>query len=120
MALFVGQAFLYNAIFFTYALVLTKIYGINNATVGLYLLPFAVGNFFGPLLLGRLFDTVGRKPMIAPGAGDRITEGEEKPADVAPSARHAVARGEAVTRGDETPRVEERPPSPGARPGGAA
>jgi MFS family permease len=65
MALFVGQAFLYNTIFFTYALVLTKIYGINNATVGLYLLPFAVGNFFGPLLLGRLFDTVGRKPMIA-------------------------------------------------------
>jgi MFS family permease len=65
MALFVGQAFLYNAIFFTYALVLTKIYGVNDATVGLYLLPFAVGNFFGPLLLGRLFDTIGRKPMIA-------------------------------------------------------
>jgi MFS family permease len=65
LALFTGQAFLYNAIFFTYALVLTEIYNVNAASVGLYLLPFAVGNFLGPLLLGRLFDTVGRKPMIA-------------------------------------------------------
>jgi MFS family permease len=46
---------LYNAIFFTYALVLTKFYGISDSTVPLYLLPFAVGNFFGPLLLGPLF-----------------------------------------------------------------
>jgi MFS family permease len=65
LALFTGQAFLYNAIFFTYALVLTEIYGVNASTVGLYLLPFAVGNFCGPLFLGHLFDTVGRKPMIA-------------------------------------------------------
>jgi MFS family permease len=65
LALFTGQAFLYNAIFFTYALVLTEIYGVAAGSVGLYLLPFAVGNFLGPLLLGRLFDTVGRKPMIA-------------------------------------------------------
>src|SRR5205085_10489126 len=65
LALFTGQAFLYNAIFFTYALVLTKIYGVSASSVGLYLLPFAVGNFLGPLLLGRLFDTIGRKPMIA-------------------------------------------------------
>jgi MFS family permease len=65
LALFTGQAFLYNAIFFTYALVLTKIYGVASGSVGLYLLPFAVGNFMGPLLLGRFFDTVGRKPMIA-------------------------------------------------------
>src|SRR3954467_3878529 len=65
LALFTGQAFLYNAIFFTYALVLTKIYNVPSASVGLYLLPFAVGNFMGPLLLGRFFDTVGRKPMIA-------------------------------------------------------
>jgi MFS family permease len=65
LSLFTGQAFLYNAIFFTYALVLTKIYGVSSASVGLYLLPFAVGNFLGPLLLGRFFDTVGRKPMIA-------------------------------------------------------
>jgi MFS family permease len=64
-ALFTGQAFLYNAIFFTYALVLTEIYHVSSSSVGLYLLPFAVGNFCGPLLLGRLFDTVGRKPMIA-------------------------------------------------------
>src|SRR3954471_5729566 len=65
LSLFTGQAFLYNAIFFTYALVLTDIYGVSASSVGLYLLPFAVGNFAGPLLLGRLFDTVGRKPMIS-------------------------------------------------------
>jgi len=65
LSLFTGQAFLYNAIFFTYALVLTEIYGVNPSSVGLYLLPFAVGNFAGPLLLGRFFDTIGRKPMIA-------------------------------------------------------
>jgi MFS family permease len=65
LALFTGQAFLYNAIFFTYALVLTEIYGVGSGSVGLYLLPFAVGNFCGPLFLGRLFDSIGRKPMIA-------------------------------------------------------
>jgi MFS family permease len=65
LALFTGQAFLYNAIFFTYALVLTEIYGVSSGSVGLYLLPFAVGNFCGPLFLGRLFDSIGRKPMIA-------------------------------------------------------
>src|SRR3954447_14920164 len=64
-ALFTGQAFLYNAIFFTYSLVLTKIYGVGSGSVGLYLLPFAVGNFCGPLFLGPLFDSIGRKPMIA-------------------------------------------------------
>jgi MFS family permease len=65
LSLFTGQAFLYNAIFFTYSLVLTDVYGVSTSSVGLYLLPFAVGNFCGPLFLGRLFDTVGRKPMIA-------------------------------------------------------
>jgi len=65
LSLFTGQAFLYNAIFFTYALVLTEIYGVAAASVGWYLIPFAVGNFMGPLLLGRFFDTIGRKPMIA-------------------------------------------------------
>jgi MFS family permease len=60
-----AQAFFYNAIFFTYALVLTDFYAIEASRVGWYLLPFAVGNFLGPLLLGRLFDTVGRRPMIA-------------------------------------------------------
>jgi MFS family permease len=65
LALFTGQAFLYNAIFFTYALVLTEIYDVSSASVGWYLIPFAIGNFLGPLLLGRFFDTIGRKPMIA-------------------------------------------------------
>jgi MFS family permease len=65
LSLFTGQAFLYNAIFFTYALVLTEFYDVAAASVGWYLIPFAIGNFMGPLLLGRFFDTVGRKPMIA-------------------------------------------------------
>jgi MFS family permease len=59
-----SQAFIYNAIFFTYALVLTTFYGVGADKVGLYILPFAIGNFLGPLLLGPLFDTWGRKPMI--------------------------------------------------------
>jgi MFS family permease len=65
LALMAAQAFFYNAIFFTYALVLTDFYGISANQVGWFLLPFAAGNFLGPLLLGRLFDTVGRRPMIA-------------------------------------------------------
>jgi MFS family permease/CBS domain-containing protein len=65
LALLTGQAFLYNAIFFTYALVLTKFFHVGSGSVGWYILPFAVGNFAGPLLLGRWFDTIGRKPMIA-------------------------------------------------------
>ena len=60
-----SQAFIYNAIFFTYALVLAKFYDVPADRVGLYILPFAIGNFLGPLLLGRWFDTIGRKPMIA-------------------------------------------------------
>jgi MFS family permease len=59
------QAFFYNAIFFTYALVLMRFYSVPEGRVGNYLLPFAVGNFFGPLVLGHLFDTIGRKRMIA-------------------------------------------------------
>jgi MFS family permease len=59
-----AQAFLYNAIFFTYALVLTRYYGVAESRVGLFLLPFAAGNFLGPLLLGPLFDRVGRRTMI--------------------------------------------------------
>jgi len=65
LSLFIGQAFLYNAVFFTYALVLGQFYGVKPASVGLYIIPFAIGNFLGPLVLGRLFDSVGRKPMIA-------------------------------------------------------
>ncbi|MDD5250877.1 MAG: MFS transporter [Rhodocyclaceae bacterium] len=59
-----AQAFLYNAIFFTYALVLTRFYAVPARHTGLYLLPFAVGNFLGPLLLGRYFDSLGRRTMI--------------------------------------------------------
>ena len=59
------QAFFYNAIFFSYALVLTRFYQVPAASVGWYILPFALGNFAGPLTLGPLFDVVGRKPMIA-------------------------------------------------------
>ena len=64
-SLMAAQAFFYNAIFFTYALVLTDFYHVRSDQVGWYLLPFAAGNFCGPLLLGRAFDTVGRRPMIA-------------------------------------------------------
>jgi MFS family permease len=65
LALMAAQAFFYNAIFFTYALILTDFYGIASDQVGWYILPFAAGNFLGPVLLGRLFDTIGRRPMIA-------------------------------------------------------
>ncbi|MBK1659618.1 MFS transporter [Paracraurococcus ruber] len=58
------QAFFYNAVFFTYALVLTKFYAIPAHQVGWFMLPFALGNLMGPLLLGRFFDTIGRRPMI--------------------------------------------------------
>ena len=65
IVLMAAQAFCYNAIFFTYALVLTDFYDVPTDQTGWYLFPIAVGNFAGPLLLGRLFDTIGRKPMIA-------------------------------------------------------
>ena len=64
LALMAAQAFFYNAIFFTYALILTDFYGVRPDHVGYYLVPFAVGNFLGPVLIGRLFDTLGRRPMI--------------------------------------------------------
>jgi len=64
LALMVSQAFFYNAIFFTYALVLTRFYGVADTRVGLYLLPFAMGNVLGPLILGPLFDRIGRRAMI--------------------------------------------------------
>jgi MFS family permease len=65
LALMAAQAFFYNAIFFTYALVLTKFYGVSADRVGWYILPFAAGNFLGPVVLGRFFDTLGRRRMIA-------------------------------------------------------
>ena len=64
LALMISQAFFYNAIFFTFALVLTDFYGIAANQIGWYILPFAAGNFLGPVLLGRLFDTLGRRAMI--------------------------------------------------------
>lgn len=65
LSLMVAQAFFYNAIFFTYALVLTDFFAIPASNVGWYILPFAAGNFLGPVLLGSLFDTFGRRTMIA-------------------------------------------------------
>jgi MFS family permease len=64
LALMAAQAFFYNAIFFTYALTLTHFYGVAGDDVGRYIIAFAVANFLGPLLLGRLFDSIGRKVMI--------------------------------------------------------
>ena len=65
LVLMAAQAFFYNAIFFTYALVLANFFRVPSERVGLFVLPFAVGNFLGPVLLGKLFDTVGRRRMIA-------------------------------------------------------
>ena len=65
LSLFVGQAFLYNAVTFSLGLTLSTYLGVGANKVGLFYAVFAAGNFLGPLLLGRLFDTVGRKPMIA-------------------------------------------------------
>jgi MFS family permease len=63
--LMISQSFLYNAIFFTYTLVLTQFYGVDAARAPVYLIAFAVGNLLGPLTLGTLFDTVGRRKMIS-------------------------------------------------------
>jgi MFS family permease len=63
--LMITQSFLYNAIFFTYSLVLTKIYGVPEGNTAYYFMAFAIGNLCGPLLLGHLFDTVGRRTMIS-------------------------------------------------------
>jgi MFS family permease len=65
LSLMAAQAFFYNAIFFTYALILTDFYHVPSDHVGWYILPFAAGNFLGPVMIGRLFDTKGRRVMIA-------------------------------------------------------
>ena len=65
LALMSAQAFFYNAIFFTFALVLDNFYHVEVKNVGWYMLPFAIGNAVGPLVLGPLFDKIGRKVMIA-------------------------------------------------------
>ncbi|HTU56753.1 MAG TPA: MFS transporter, partial [Acetobacteraceae bacterium] len=62
--LMASQIFYYNVIFFTYLIILTQFYHVPAGAVGWFLLPFAAGNFLGPLLLGRLFDTLGRRTMI--------------------------------------------------------
>lgn len=72
LSLFIGQAFLYNAITFGFASILTTFYKVPSADTGYYYVVIAVGNFMGPLLLGKFFDTVGRKPMIS---GTYITAG---------------------------------------------
>ena len=64
-SLMISQSFLYNAIFFTYTLVLGNFYGVSAQSAPLYLIVFAVGNLLGPLTIGRLFDTIGRRRMIA-------------------------------------------------------
>jgi MFS family permease len=64
-SLMISQSFLYNSIFFTYTLVLTKFYGVQAASAPWFLIAFAVGNLIGPLTIGHLFDTIGRKQMIA-------------------------------------------------------
>ena len=64
IVLMAAQAFLYNALFFTYSLVLSRYYRVAHDHIGLYILPLSAGNFFGPLLLGRFFDTIGRRRMM--------------------------------------------------------
>jgi MFS family permease len=64
LVLMTAQAFLFNAVFFTYGLVLSVYYHVPNENVGAYILPMTLGNFCGPLLLGRFFDTIGRRKMI--------------------------------------------------------
>jgi MFS family permease len=65
LSLFIGQAFLYNAILFGYATLLSKFFGVSTADAPYYLVAFAVGNLAGPIILGPLFDSIGRRPMIA-------------------------------------------------------
>jgi MFS family permease len=65
LALFVGQAFIYNAVVFDLGTLIGKYFGVSSGSVPYWYVVFAVGNLLGPLTLGRLFDTVGRKPMIA-------------------------------------------------------
>jgi MFS family permease len=71
-SLMITQSFLYNAIFFTYSLVLTKIYGVPSGSTPYYFMFFAAGNLLGPLLIGPLFDSIGRRKMIT---GTYLTSG---------------------------------------------
>jgi MFS family permease len=71
-ALMTTQSFLYNAIFFTYALILADFYDVSSDKVSLFIFPFAVGNLLGPIVLGPLFDSAGRRIM---GGGTYVTSG---------------------------------------------
>jgi hypothetical protein len=78
LVLMVAQSFLYNSVFFTFGLVLSHFYKVPSERIGLYLLPLAIGNFCGPLSLGPLFDTVGRKAMscqrtLGPNSSHRLS-----------------------------------------------
>ena len=98
LVLMASQAFLYNAIFFTLGLVLTKFYAVPAASVGIYILPFAAGNFLGPLLLGRWFDTIGaadhdrRQPISSPDCCWRSRRGSSPKGFVGGSAGRGVER----------------------------
>jgi len=65
LILIIAQSFFYNAVFFSYSFILTKFYNVDGQYIGLYIMPFAVANLLGAFILGRLFDTIGRIPMIA-------------------------------------------------------
>lgn len=64
LGLFIGQAFLYNAVFFSFGVFLTSFYGVNDADIGWYVLPFALSNFAGVIVLGHFFDSIGRRIMV--------------------------------------------------------
>jgi MFS family permease len=64
-SLMIAQSFMYNAVFFTYTLVLGKFYGVSSESTPIYLIAFAVGNLAGPFTIGHLFDTLGRRKMLA-------------------------------------------------------
>ena len=94
LALFLGQAFLYNAITFNFGTILSTYFGVASGAVPLFLVAFAAGNFLGPMVLGRLFDTVGRKVMVSLRyLGSAVIDGDTR----APAARH-VADGVDVHR----------------------
>ncbi len=93
LTLMVAQAFTYNAIFFTYAIVLNRFYGVSADRAAVFMLPFAAANFIGPLALSPLFDTIGRRPMIA--------------ATYAIAATILIATGALFARGALTSREQE-------------
>ena len=100
------QAFVYNAVIFTFSIVLTKVFKVDSSVAGLYLIPFGIANFLGALLLGRLFDTVGRRIMIS---GDLLRRGgDPRRAGRAAGgrrARHCGATWRCCARRSSSPRA---------------